>query len=593
MIPDQIINQILDKADIAEIISGYIPLKRAGRNFRANCPFHHEKTPSFMVSPDKQIFHCFGCGAGGNVIGFVMKYERLEFPEAVEAVANKVGITIPKTSSGSSQNRTESAKIHSANEVAVQFYHYTLLQTDDAKHAVNYLEKRGIKEETIKKLKIGYAPADWSAFLSYARKKGMDPNMLERAGLVLPGKDGNHYDRFRQRVIFPIHNNKGQVVGFGARVLDETLPKYINSPETPVYNKGSNLYGLNWSVEKIKEKDFVIIVEGYLDFLTPFQAGVENIVASLGTALTPEQVKLIKRFTKNVVMVFDSDAAGESASLRGLDIAVAEGLNVKIATLPQGYDPDKFVREHGPEKFIKCISSAADFFDYKYKLLRARFKGSDADSKAKVAGEMLITIARVPNAVAKSEYIKRLSQCLDVDADALWSEIKKVRPDQQSSVDTVFISPVLSGKRVCLHIAEKMLLGLALDDPDFINQIRRHFKENQVKEGEDFNALLEAVCSFWNEHKTVNIAKLINLVKDESHSRAMLESYAAIQEIQDKDKCLRDCVKNIKQAQVKDSMKSLQFKIKTAQDLNSDEESQSRLLKEYNNLIKQRVEVHP
>ena len=590
MIPDHIINQILDKADIAEIISSYMPLKRAGRNFRGNCPFHNEKTPSFMASPDKQIFHCFGCGAGGNVIGFVMKYERLEFPDAVELVAGKVGISIPKATSGYEPNRTENAKIHSANEAAVQFYHYTLLETGAASE---YLKKRGIKEETIKKLKLGYAPSDWNAFLNFAKKKGIDVNILQRAGLALPGKDGNYYDRFRHRVIFPIYNNKGQVVGFGARVLDEALPKYINSPETPVYNKGSNLYGLNWAVEKIKEKDFVIIVEGYLDFLTPFQAGVENIAASLGTALTNGQVRLLKRFTKNVVMVFDSDSAGESASLRGLDIAVAEGLNVKVATLPSGYDPDKFVKEHGHDKFLKYIEGAADFFDYKCALLKARFKGNGVDSKAKIAGEMLNTIAKVPNAVSRSEYVKRLSQNLDVDLEALWIEIKKVRPDQRPSFDLGVTQTAETAKPVCLHVAEKMLLGLALDDHDFISHIRRHFKENQVREGNDFNVLLEAVCDFWNEHKTINMAKLINSTKNESHSKTMLDAYASVENIQDKDKCLKDCVKNIKQAQIKEKMKMLQQEIKTAQDTKKDSGYQAKLLSEYNDLIRQKVEVCP
>jgi len=591
MIPDDIINQILDRADIAEVISGYIPLKRAGRNFRANCPFHHEKTPSFMISPDKQIFHCFGCGVGGNVFGFVMKYERIEFPEAVELVGTKVGIQIPKSSSGQSQNRSEAAKIHSANEAAVQFYHYTLLETEHAKDAVNYLNKRGVKEETVKKLKLGFAPSGWDSFLSFAKKKGFDAKLLERAGLALAGKDGNFYDRFRQRVIFPIHNNKGQVVGFGARVLDETLPKYMNSPDTPVYSKGRNLYGLNLAIEHIKEKDYVIIVEGYLDFLTPFQAGVGNIVASLGTALTNEQVKLLKRFTNNIVMVFDPDSAGEAASLRGLDVAVAEGMNVKVATLPKGCDPDKFVAQEGVEKFIKCIETAADFFDYKYNLLKSRLKNFDVNSKSKIANEMLITIAKISNAVVKSEYIKRLSQYLDVDTQALWAEASKIRPDQESNFD---IHPVVIGaapKTVNLQAAEKMLLGLILDDPAFITEIKKYYSESQVQLDSDFSVLLGIVCCFWAEHKTINIAKLINSVKNESYCKAILDAYAAVGELVDKEKCLKDCIKNLKQSHVKVKMKMLQAEIKSAQELKKGEQHLGKLLSEYNNLIKQKAEV--
>lgn len=591
MIPDEIINQILDKADIAEIISGYIPLKRSGRNFRANCPFHHEKTPSFMVSPDKQIFHCFGCGSGGNVLGFVMKYERLEFPEAVELVANKVGIQIPKWQPAFGPGRSETAKIHSANDTAAQFYHYTLLKTEHARDAVEYLKKRGVNEETIKKLKIGFAPPDWDSLLNFAKRKGIDAKLLESAGLALPGREGSSYDRFRGRLIFPIHNNKGQVIGFGARVLDQTLPKYVNSPETPVYNKGSHLYGLNWSLDCIKEKDCVIIVEGYLDFLTPFQAGIGNIVASLGTALTTDQVRLIKRFTKNVVMVFDADKAGESAALRGLEVALAEGMNVRVASLPGGFDPDKFVRERGKEAFLKHIEAAVDFFDYKYRLLKLHFKAGDIDSKAKIAGEMLVTIAKIENAVSRSEYIKRLSQNLDVDPEALWLEIKKVKPGRQQPPDVNFGQPAPAKAPLCLHVAEKMLLGLALDDSAFINQIRGHLKENAVEGLSDFNALLGAVCDFWNKHKTVNIAKLMNSVKDESYSRAMLDAYATVQNIPDKDKCLKDCIKSIKQSQVRERMNALQAEIKTAQDSKKDDGHLEKLLSEYSSLIRQKVEA--
>jgi len=591
MIPDEIINQILDRTDIVEIISGYIPLKRAGRNFRANCPFHHEKTPSFMVSPDKQIFHCFGCAAGGNVFAFVMKYERIEFPEAVELMAAKAGIQIPKTQAVNPGARSEAAKIHSANEVATHFYHYTLLKTDPANDAVSYFKKRGIKEETIKKLKLGYAPQGWDAFLNFAGKKGFDPGFLQRAGLTVTGKDGNSYDRFRHRVIFPIHDNKGKIVGFGARVLDEAFPKYVNSPQTPVYNKGNNLYGLNWTAQHIREKDSVIIVEGYMDFLMPFQAGVDNIVASLGTALTVEQVKLLKRFTKNIVMVFDPDTAGESASLRGLDIAVSESLNVKVATLPQGFDPDRMVKEQGVEKFKECIDKSIDFFDYKYNVLKSKHKGSDINSKAKIAGEMLLTIAKVSNAVSRSEYVKKLAQYMDIDPQALWAEIKKIKPGQDTSTGvSLEISDSTPSSGVCINVAEKMLLGFALEDFSFIEQIRKHLNVRH-SENDEFNILLGAVCDFWGQHKNINIGKLVNSIKDQRRCRIILDAYASTQEVTDKDKCFKDCIKNIKQTDLKFRLKALQAEIARAHDLKTDEESLNKLLSEYNGLIRQKTEV--
>jgi DNA primase len=587
MISEAIINQILDRVNIADVISGYIPLKRAGRNFKANCPFHHEKTPSFMVSPDKQIFHCFGCGAGGNVFGFLMKYERLEFPEAVQLLADKVGIQIPR-SSATPDERSQTSKIHSANDAAANFYHYTLLKMEHGKAASDYLKKRGVTEECIKRLKLGYAPAEWDSFFSHAKRKGMDPKTLEKAGLAVPRSEGGFYDRFRHRIIFPIHNHKGQVVGFGARVLDETLPKYINSPETAVYNKGSHLYGLNLAAEHIKQKDFVIVVEGYLDFLTPFQAGVGNIVASLGTALTVDQVRLLKRFTKNITMVFDADSAGESASLRGLDIAVGEDMNVKVATLPEGYDPDKFVKQAGVDRFLDVINNAKDFFDYKYRFLRLRFPAGDVESKSKIAAQMLETIARVPNAVAKSEYVKRLANNLNVELVALWTELKKVRADNYGQIDLSDAFPKREAS--CLAAAEKMLLGLVLEDPGLIDKIRSSFKTNGINEENDFKILLDTVCDFYNRHKSADVAKLINHVKDQSHCSAILDACTIVQEVQDPDRCVRDCIKKIKQSQLDQRKKRLEDQIKTAQDA-KDHDYIKTLLNEYNTLIRQKVEV--
>lgn len=591
MIPDEIINQILDKVDIAEVISGYIPLKRAGRNFKANCPFHHEKTPSFVVSPDKQIFHCFGCNEGGNVFAFIMKHERMEFPEAVELMASKAGVEIPKWQASSTQH-SEAIKLHSVNESAAQFYHYTLLKTERSKNAYNYLKARGINEESIKKLKLGYAPAEWDSLLAHAKKKGLSDKALEKAGLVIPGKDGGFYDRFRHRVIFPIISHKGQVVGFGARVLDETLPKYINSPETPIYTKGSYLYGLNLAIEHIKQKDFVIIVEGYLDFLTPYQAGIGNIVASLGTALTTEQLRLLKRFTKNIVMVFDADSAGQSASLRGLDLAVAEDMNVKVAALPQGYDPDKFVREKGAEKFQNIITEAGNFFDYKYNLLKVGFPDNDVKSKARIAGEMLLTIARLPNAIARTEYMKRLADKLDVEPQALWEEIKKVKVDRpQTAGPGASISLSFSRPASCINAAEKMLLGLAMDEPRLISEIRNHLKINGINKENDFKILLDSVCDYWEKNKTINIAKLANFVKKEEYCKTIVDACSVVEDITDKSKCLKDCIRNIKQSHIRDKMKDLHNQIKTAQEQNYDEEYQGRLMNEYNNLLKQKAGV--
>ncbi len=320
LIAQEIITQILDRANIVEIIAGYIPLKQAGRNFKAPCPFHHEKTPSFVVNPDKQIFHCFGCGVGGNVVSFVMKQERMEFPEALRFLADKTGVEIPETEARNNPLAELRQQILKVNDVAAKFYHNNLLsdKSELAKSAREYLKNRGLGFDHASKFQLGLALDAWDGLLKVLREQNFSAGFLEKAGLLIAKNQGSgHYDRFRQRVIFPIFNARSEVVAFGARSMDKDNPaKYINSPETALYTKGQYLYGLNWAKDMIGRLDAVVVVEGYMDFITPFSAGVENVVASLGTALTVEQIRLIRRYTRNVVMLFDADPAGQAAMIR-------------------------------------------------------------------------------------------------------------------------------------------------------------------------------------------------------------------------------------------------------------------------------------
>ncbi|MDD5027638.1 MAG: DNA primase, partial [Candidatus Omnitrophica bacterium] len=338
-IPENILDDILARVDIVEIISGFLPLKKAGRNFKACCPFHHEKTASFMVSPDRQIYHCFGCGESGNAFKFLMRYERLDFPEAVEALARKAGVVLPRDETPGPKSSGLSTQVYRINELAANFYSANL-NSPAGLRAKEYLLKRTVRPETISALKLGFASDSWDGLLNYLRSKGASLGLLEKSGLAIAKEGGGFYDRFRNRIIFPIFDIKGRVLGFGARVLDNTLPKYVNSPETAVYTKGKNLYGFNLAKDGIRENDFVVIVEGYLDFILPFQEGLKSITASLGTALTIEQARFLKRYTHNVVMVYDADTAGELATLRSLDIFIEEEMNVRVVSLPKGLDPD-------------------------------------------------------------------------------------------------------------------------------------------------------------------------------------------------------------------------------------------------------------
>ncbi|OGX18794.1 MAG: DNA primase, partial [Omnitrophica WOR_2 bacterium RBG_13_44_8b] len=454
LIPENILEDVLSRVDIVEVISGYMPLKRAGRNFKANCPFHHEKTPSFMVSPDRQIYHCFGCGESGNAFKFLMRHERMEFPEAVQMLARKAGVVLPELNSTDTKTADLITQLHKINEAAALFFE-NQLNTSSGQRAKDYLLKRGITKETIKLFQLGFAPDNWDALINHLRAKNFSLGLLEKAGLIVAKDGGGYYDRFRNRIIFPILDIKSRPVGFGARVMDDSLPKYINSPETPVYVKGRNLYGLNLSKDSIRDSDEAIIVEGYLDFIMPYQHGLTNIVASQGTALTVEQARLLKRYTQSIVMVYDADNAGELAALRSLDIFVEEEMNVRVVSLPKGFDPDLYVRKQGIDALKEKVKQALGLFDYKLTILKSRYNVKDIEDKAKVAASLLSTINKIKNAVLKSEYVKRLSQELDIREDALWQEVKKIKEEKPYPE----FNGVRDGKKVLnIHPTEKLLI---------------------------------------------------------------------------------------------------------------------------------------
>lgn len=578
---EQILEEIQGKADIVDIVGSYIPLRRSGRNFKANCPFHKEKTPSFMVSPSKQIFHCFGCGAGGNVFGFVMKMENIDFPEAVRVLAEKSGVELPRFTRAQFETSGYAVQIYKINELAASFYSAMLSGTEAGKRAAAYLKGRGMSGETIAKAKLGFAPDDWDGLINFAKGKGIEINLLERAGLVLPREGGGHYDRFRNKIIFPIFDIKNRVVAFGARVLDDSLPKYINSPETEVYIKSRHLYGFNFSVQAARENDFCIIVEGYLDFLIPYQDGIKNIAASLGTSLTDSQARLIKRYTKNVVMLYDGDSAGEAASLRGLDIFLQEGMQVKVATLPKGFDPDSFARSKGAGEFNSLVAAAADLFDYKLGILSSRYDARKSSDKAKICAEMLPTIAKVTDAVLKSEYVKRLGERLQVREEALLSELKKVRPDREYEPSEELSS---STGRSPAAMAEKIIIGLMLDDPDTIPGVKAGLKaEDFVDEGT--RRIAEEIFKSYGDGRSFKPAQLINKLAQTELTALIAEATSLVDEMKDKQKNMADCIKWIRCNNAKFKLSELQNLIKAAQ-MMGDEKRVTELVSEYSGLIK-------
>lgn len=588
MIPENTIEEILSRIDIVELISGYIPLKRAGRSYRALCPFHSEKTPSFMVNPERQIFHCFGCSAGGNAFGFVMQYERLEFPEAVELLAKKAGVALAKAASGahSSQNQSVGTQLYKINELAAELY-FEQLYSAPGEAALKYLAKRAVTKETMQKFKLGFALDHWDGLLNYLRGKGIPLGLIEKAGLIIPKDNGGYYDRFRNRLIVPIIDTRNRVLGFGARVLDESLPKYVNSPETPVYSKGKILFGLNSAYEAIRANDSAIIVEGYLDLITPYQAGFKNIVASCGTALTLEQLRLIRRYTHNVVMVYDSDNAGILATIRSLDLLIEEGLNVQVAGLPEGYDPDGYVRRLGPDKFRELLKGTKDIFDYKMEILRAKYSHVTIANKAKIASEMLPTISKFSNMVLKSAYLKKLAEALKVDESSLWSELKKVNPVRNtftSSARTV-VSNGVKDIPFTSSAAERLLVKLMLEETEFIAHLREKINPADFQDrslAQIVSRMFELFCA----GKKIDAKCLVNQCADPQAAQIICELLASDHPpAADRARMLDDCLRRMKEDLRKLKQQELCEQMKLAQ-VKNDENRLRELLTEFQYLSK-------
>jgi DNA primase len=445
-IPEEKISEIKNAADIVDVVSEAVLLKKAGKNHIGLCPFHSEKTPSFTVSPDKQIFHCFGCGTGGNVFSFLMKQEGLTFPEAVRVLGKRYGIDIPERPLSPAQKKkiSEKESLLDINRRAMEFYHQALNADGPGQAARDYLDKRGISQKTIDDFKLGYAREGWDYLLNFFKNQRVSSSLLEKSGLVLPKKNKNgYYDRFRNRIMFPIFDAGMQVVGFGGRVLDDSLPKYLNSPETVVYNKRRSLYGIQRAKDKCRSADSVFIVEGYLDVIALHQHGIENTVATLGTALTPDHVRMLTRFAGNMVLVYDSDEAGirsakrcidtfwrEHVDFRRHDVFREETADTHIMVLPAGHDPDSFVFEKGPELFLKAAGSAPGIITF---LINCAIEkhGLGTEGKVRIIKELQAPLAAINDRVAQSLYVQQLAERLGIAENAILERINEIADSEK------------------------------------------------------------------------------------------------------------------------------------------------------------------
>ncbi|MCX7834779.1 MAG: DNA primase [bacterium] len=430
-----LIDQILAQVDIQELISAVVPLtKRSGDNAFGLCPFHAEKTPSFSVNRKKQIFHCFGCGKGGNAIAWLMAYEHISFPEAVRRLAEKVGIPLPRYKPSIDDSQAE--LLYRIHQFAQEFYYSTLRQkTPHATIAMRYLLKRGLSPQTIDDCGIGLSPTHWDSFAIQALKEGFNDEQLILSGLCGKNERGELYDRFRNRIMFPIQNLTGRIVGFGGRILpsEDDTAKYLNSPETPIFRKGDLLYGMSWARDEIRKENTTIVVEGYFDLITLHQSGIRNVVATSGTALTRKQALLLKRFSPRVILVYDGDDAGRRAALRGGDVLIAEGLDVKIAFLPESYDPDTYVNAYGADEFKKLMVQSMNWLDYQFQHAKERGMLDSPATSIQLVRDVMQVIRQIQDTTQQELWIRLLTQKVGLSLDTVRKEIEKITTPKQSS----------------------------------------------------------------------------------------------------------------------------------------------------------------
>ncbi len=423
IIPEHKVEEVRAASDVVDVVSDYVRLKKRGSNYFGLCPFHNEKTPSFSVNPSMGIYKCFGCGKGGNVFQFVMEMEAVGFPEAVRMLAERAGIPLPEQDD-EREHAGEIESIYHALRFAARFFYDQLTQTQAGRPALDYLTGRGFTPKTIKQFGLGYAPDAWDALLKAAEANHVAPETLEKAGLVLPRKDGNgHYDRFRDRVVFPIFSHVGKVLGFGGRILraDPEQPKYINSPETKVYNKSRVLYGLYQAKQAVRKSEEAILVEGYTDVMALHQAGVENVVASSGTALTEEQIKTLGRYARRVLLLYDADAAGAGAALRGIDLVLEQGLSAYAVALPGGEDPDSFVRQHGADSFSELVRAAKPLSEFLLQELETQVDLSSTDGRSRLTALVGPLLEKLPHGVYRELLLARLAELVRIAPDRLES----------------------------------------------------------------------------------------------------------------------------------------------------------------------------
>ncbi len=578
---EQVVEEIVSRIDIVEVIAESVGLKKKGKDFWGCCPFHPEDTPSFAVSPDKQVFYCFGCQTGGNVITFLRKKDNLSYYEAISLLAERVGVHLDAgaDTAARQQYRNEKQRFQRLNELATSFFQETLRHSPEGEIAREYLSARGVNEESILRFRLGYASESWDALLKNLTKQGFSPGELERYGLVVARQSGGgYYDRFRQRLIFPIADQTGQVLGFGGRILGEGNPKYLNSPETRFFDKGKLIYGLHLARPTIQEKQQAVIVEGYMDALMCQQNGITNVVASMGTALTTAQIQLLLRYAPEILMAYDSDLAGQNATLRAIELIRGLGGRVRVVSLSQNKDPDELIKKHGAGHFQGLISGAQDFLAYKLHKQLSKGAPRTAEEKMLILAEFWEDLRQAGSELERQEYCERLSIALQVSELVIREEFRKylgkARKNPGQLVKNTNNVHTKNGKSSKTELAERNLLRLMLEDPHLFKRVVEEYGIDLF-----FNSELQQIVQVCREAlaavsldeagamaNPVPLAKLVEGLTEDSIRERLIRicledsPFPVANELQ-KEKALKDYIHTLQQYRCQQRLEELQLEL--------------------------------
>ncbi len=581
-IPQELIDQIRDANDIVDVISEYLPLKKRGKNWVGLCPFHPEKKPSFSVSQDRQLFYCFGCGQGGNVVSFLMLHEKVGFFEAISILAKRAGISLPK--SRAEKNKLEETdKIYYANHLANQYFVSSLKEKNLGRKAREYLEKRKVIPESIELFSIGYAPNLWEGLWNFFKKKGLNSKVLENSGLLVKRKEKEgYYDRFRDRLIFPIFNLSGKIVGFGGRDLSgKDEPKYLNSPETKIYQKCKILYGLNFSREIIRDQKKAVVVEGYMDLLSLHQAGLKNVVASSGTSFTSLQARLLSRYCEKAYLFFDSDSAGMSAALRSVDYLFDAGLEVWIVTLPQGEDPDSYVKKFGMRKVLEKLKGAKSFIDFKKSLLDKDFSQLSVREQERIIFEFVETAKNIKDEIRQALFIKKVAEAFKIKEDLFFGRIKRTKKEKEIEEKVSDIK----GQ----ELLEQEFLKILLEEGALIELVDKKLKSFHFK-SPNHEKLCETMVQFWKGKGYISAAALVDFIDDPKQKKLIAEVATRDLGPADLRIQLEDYVKKFLQIKKEKEIQKLKEEIKRARD-EKDSEKVARLTSKLQELIRSKSTI--